>query len=267
MLNLFRNIRKNFLSKSSTDNPSSTAGRYFLYAIGEIFLVMIGILLALQVNNWNQKRLDSIKEKQLLSSIYEEMRQLDFFQESGYRRYRDVVFSAKNLLLAINDPSAPISKEQLDAELDTISNIRWLTGASYVTNIYDLLIGSGQWDLLSSEKIRHNLKMLNSHLEFLLTYEEFQANFVDSQLSPFLNEYIDRLSISQERLELDPSIKNGRFETSYQHLLESQKFSNLLVELIRHTRVIVNTYARMGKQISVIDSCAIAGNPSIKTPL
>lgn len=39
---------------------------YLLYALGEIFLVMIGILLALQVNNWNQKR---TKTKQLNSIL------------------------------------------------------------------------------------------------------------------------------------------------------------------------------------------------------
>ena len=36
-------------------------GKYYKYAIGEILLVVIGILIALQVNNWNQKRQDSNK--------------------------------------------------------------------------------------------------------------------------------------------------------------------------------------------------------------
>ena len=267
MLNFFRKNRKNVLGESSKKKPSSPIGRYLLYAIGEIFLVMIGILLALQVNSWNQKRLDSIKEKKLLSTVYEQMRQLDFFQEGGYAQYSDVMLSAKDILAAINDPSLPLNKEQLDEDLNMISNIRWLTGASNVTNIYDLLIGSGQWELLSSKELRTTLKTLNSHLEFLLTFEELQSNFVDNHLSPFLNDHIDRISISPERFELDPSLKNNRFETSYEELLESQKFSNLLVELIRHTIVLVKTLERMGKQISVIDSCAIAGNPSIKTSL
>ena len=49
MLKIFRKIRQNMLK-----NNKVTA--YLLYAIGEIVLVMIGILLALQVNNWNEKR-------------------------------------------------------------------------------------------------------------------------------------------------------------------------------------------------------------------
>ena len=49
MIKFFRKIRQNLLTENKT-------GKYFKYAIGEIVLVMIGILLALQVNNWNEQR-------------------------------------------------------------------------------------------------------------------------------------------------------------------------------------------------------------------
>lgn len=51
MLKFFRNIRKKLLAEGKTVN-------YLKYAIGEIFLVVIGILIALQVNNWNEDRKD-----------------------------------------------------------------------------------------------------------------------------------------------------------------------------------------------------------------
>ena len=44
-------------------------GRYFKYALGEIFLVVIGILIALQINNWNEDRKSSIREKMLLIEL------------------------------------------------------------------------------------------------------------------------------------------------------------------------------------------------------
>ena len=44
-------------------------GKYLKYAIGEILLVMIGILLALQVNNWNENRKNSSIEKETLSNL------------------------------------------------------------------------------------------------------------------------------------------------------------------------------------------------------
>jgi len=49
MIKFFRKIRQNLLMENKT-------GKYFKYAIGEIVLVVIGILIALQINNWNENR-------------------------------------------------------------------------------------------------------------------------------------------------------------------------------------------------------------------
>jgi hypothetical protein len=46
MYTLFKKLRRKFLSKNDTKG-------YYKYALGEVFLVMVGILLALQVDNWN----------------------------------------------------------------------------------------------------------------------------------------------------------------------------------------------------------------------
>ena len=56
MLTFFRKIRKSLIENSSTRKPASPTGRYILYAIGEIALVVIGIIIALQVNEWNNRR-------------------------------------------------------------------------------------------------------------------------------------------------------------------------------------------------------------------
>ena len=48
---------------------SSSAQKYLLYAIGEILLVVMGILIALQINNWNEWRKDRKKEKEILTEL------------------------------------------------------------------------------------------------------------------------------------------------------------------------------------------------------
>lgn len=69
MLRFFRNLRKSIIETVTNHNSFSISRKYLLYAIGEIVLVMIGILLALQVNNWNELRKDRIKEKYVLLEI------------------------------------------------------------------------------------------------------------------------------------------------------------------------------------------------------
>ncbi len=56
MIKFFRRIRMQLLSEGPPASRAGKTGKYLKYAIGEIVLVMVGILLALQVNNWNEKR-------------------------------------------------------------------------------------------------------------------------------------------------------------------------------------------------------------------
>ncbi len=68
MINFFRKIRQKLL----TENKFS---KYLLYAIGEIVLVVIGILIALQVNNWNEDRINSHLELQYLKRLERDMQE------------------------------------------------------------------------------------------------------------------------------------------------------------------------------------------------
>lgn len=62
MLKFFRRIRQNLLVENKFR-------KYTLYAIGEIFLVVIGILIALQINTWNEKRKSNLKELKILKDL------------------------------------------------------------------------------------------------------------------------------------------------------------------------------------------------------
>lgn len=76
MIGFFRKIRR----KLADDNKPM---KYFKYAVGEILLVMVGILLALQVNNWNENRKDRIVENDYLKRIH-----LDLQKDTIYFRKR-----------------------------------------------------------------------------------------------------------------------------------------------------------------------------------
>ena len=66
MIKFFRKIRQNLLMENKT-------GKYFKYAIGEIVLVVIGILIALQINNWNENRIENKAIKAYLISFIEDL--------------------------------------------------------------------------------------------------------------------------------------------------------------------------------------------------
>jgi hypothetical protein len=67
MIKFFRKIRQNLLLEGKT-------GTYLKYAIGEILLVVIGILIALQVNNWNELRKTQRSETQFIENITSDLK-------------------------------------------------------------------------------------------------------------------------------------------------------------------------------------------------
>jgi hypothetical protein len=82
MIKLFRKIRQNLLNEGKTT-------KYFKYAIGEIVLVVVGILIALSINNWNEEHKEQNKLLNIYSLIYNDIeddiedlqKNVDFFNE------------------------------------------------------------------------------------------------------------------------------------------------------------------------------------------
>ena len=79
MIKFFRQIRQNLIMENKTGKPAAMpstgkpAVRYLKYAIGEIVLVVIGILIALQINNWNEGRKQSLSTKISIRSIISDL--------------------------------------------------------------------------------------------------------------------------------------------------------------------------------------------------
>ncbi|MFZ1787409.1 MAG: DUF6090 family protein, partial [Saprospiraceae bacterium] len=79
MIKLFRNIRQNLLNEGKTT-------KYLKYAFGEIFLVVIGILIALNINNWNEEKKNEAKIVNTLKEIQNDI-QLDLIQANRMFNY------------------------------------------------------------------------------------------------------------------------------------------------------------------------------------
>ena len=74
MIKFFRKIRQRTVAPNGINDmiKENRVSKYMLYAIGEIILVVIGILIALQINNWNEERIKHVERQQLISAILED---------------------------------------------------------------------------------------------------------------------------------------------------------------------------------------------------
>jgi len=94
MIKFFRKIRQNLIKEGKTS-------KYFKYAIGEIILVVIGILIALQINNWNENRKIQQREVQILNEIKSDLSQTKKDIEEAVTRHKEVLATNKYGLDAI----------------------------------------------------------------------------------------------------------------------------------------------------------------------
>lgn len=103
MIKFFRKIRQNLLLENKT-------GKYFKYAIGEIILVVIGILIALQVNNWNENRTKQKEINETLSNLEQDLvanYKLANEKLKFYKRADSIIRLTVNNQLTVDDYKNP----------------------------------------------------------------------------------------------------------------------------------------------------------------
>ena len=166
MLRFFRKIRRALLEDGKMR-------RYILYAIGEILLVMIGILLALQVNNWNQGRQDKILENQYLERLIFEIKKdtSSFKNEIEINENRNKAI--RNFIVALDDPN--IEESELLSSAKTFFTYGWFLPEFRVAkSTFTDLSSSGQMNLIRNVNLRDQLMAHYAGYEVVL--DGFEAN-------------------------------------------------------------------------------------------
>ena len=163
MLTFLRRIRRSLIE-------SGSARRYILYAIGEIALVVIGILIALQINNWNTYSNERDSEREYLVELREDL-------------ISDTI-SLNGLLQQINGhiyhATAVIDFIETGAINDTISLVRSIVVAGYMNffnpnlSTYNDLINSGNVRLILDHELKRKLDEYVSLIQ--QTRERYELN-------------------------------------------------------------------------------------------
>jgi hypothetical protein len=162
MIKFFQKIRQSLLTENKF-------GKYVLYAIGEIFLVMIGILMALQVNNWNERRKSDQIGKIYINEIYKDLKKDIVILEEVLARLQEQSITAEKILTIYDSPGHPIT--------DTLEFTRNFSASSWPLIVereqdtYSDLMASGKGSLLKDDKL---IELL--HL-FYKDYDTKIANF------------------------------------------------------------------------------------------
>lgn len=160
--------------------------KYLIYALGEIFLVVIGILIALSINNWKES-IDLRKiEQNIYGDLIQELR-TDLGEIKGNRIYN------QKYLLRYNQASEIILKDTLKKFLDTLAVIATeLTQFSDFKNnesAYEMLSASGKLDLIQNNDLLNKLQNLGISYNYINRLEKNQEDFMYT-IIPKISEYL-----------------------------------------------------------------------------
>ncbi len=146
MIRLFRTIRQNLLAQNRFT-------RYLIYAIGEIVLVVIGILIALQINNWNNEKTNRAREIKYLNGLKADFA-VDLNKLAAFIEDKERKSSSAWLLLNSLPPVTTSEMMYLDSLAWNV--FRWNTFVPSTKTI-DELIGSGNLSFITNDSIKFML--------------------------------------------------------------------------------------------------------------
>ncbi|WP_411768573.1 hypothetical protein [Winogradskyella sp. A3E31] len=171
MIKFFRHLRQKMLAENPSTGRAGKISKYLLYAIGEIVLVVIGILIALQINNWNQQQL----EKKQIRNIY--ARIVKDFENSANEIERDI---------EKKDNFYPLLQNILKGEVNSDS---LLTNLEYFNKYFNSTTGFPDIQITDT-----GIRLLESKIE--LNYE--LNNELTEALTLLYSEHLYEIEIDKE---------------------------------------------------------------------
>ena len=239
MIKFFRRIRQNLLSEGKTS-------KYLKYAIGEIVLVMIGILLALQVNNWNENRKSLHTSKVLLKEIVEDLKTDTITFNRGYHAVLEQIEYEEWVL------------DRQEYELNQVRRL-WdcFSGWYYDSYINDRTFQKIQSDANTRiigydsifKKINNYYKVHNNHLKAHVKWDIKEV----TEQQQYMKNLETTIEIDNYRMH---TISNGKTRRSFPSKQDSLQKGKLMIAFAKSTlgrNHFKKNYVRHSRGLDVFD--------------
>jgi len=221
MLHFFRKIRHDLLEKSQFF-------RYLKYAVGEIILVVIGILIALQINNWTESRKSQESKIRYLRELKSEFAQNLALVNESILVYEHIKATSSRLLSFTGEKRMEISEMELAVILNTsfAANPRYIPSPSIVQD----LVNTGILASLNNDSLRIQLAEWPAILESAKRKEDEIIGQRDAIVELLLVKipFLEALKIDGSGTIYEPLSYGSNFQGDVRDILKEMQFENRL---------------------------------------
>lgn len=179
MIKFFRKIRYDLMEKNKT-------GKYLKYALGEILLVMIGILLAFQVNNWKEDLDNRGEEMRILTGLKQEF-EVNLGEINRNIALNSVTIDSAIELINLIRTENPFEDYQ---HVDLLLYKIYMFGSfDAQTGLIDEVISSGKLSIIKDSELRDRLTSFSGLLDNLEEDYVIRSNYYMGQIIPYFSKY------------------------------------------------------------------------------
>ncbi|MDX1641992.1 MAG: DUF6090 family protein [Balneolaceae bacterium] len=227
MLKFFRQFKLKLLGEEKTK-------KYIWYALGEIILIVIGILIALQLENWNQELKSNTQEKRILNDLRIEFKN-NLEGLNLVIKEKEGIIDICNLFL---EKTGPNSKWDEELNFDSLLVKTVVSGWKFYpeTGVLSEILNSGKLELIDNDSLRYILSSLPGNIDRLHYEDDMVINDLHNTYLPFLSKnypirnaskYESGILSTSQRIMLK-EIMNSEFSSPPAILLKKMEFENLI---------------------------------------
>ncbi len=222
MIKLFRNIRQNLLREGKTF-------KYLKYGIGEIVLVVIGILIALSINNWNEDRIDKNREKEIVKIIYDELEENLNYIETRRNELDSKIPQAADLLKLTGSNANPIPQDSLGKYT---KNLFFMASYTPYTVNLNRIINSEEFNLIRYDTLRTLLGEYEIHLDktnllFDVVLPQKQHwKLIEHEIATF--EFLKMIDGNEDFINAFDELTDIDFNVNTKDILSNPKFAAIV---------------------------------------
>lgn len=233
MLKFFRGIRRKLIKEGKFKN-------FLIYSVGEILLVVIGILLALQLNNWHENKKNRDQEKVILTNLLIE-------QELNLQQLHEKIMGCRERIK--NDSLILQQTKITDLNIDEEELLRMLS-----INVYPItfdpsngtivdILNSGKIDLISSKQLRAAISEWESNLSEVKEAEKYLIELSIIQSQDYLSDKLVLRNVYKEHIDSSSHSQTFAF-------LNELKFENLIVNSLLNLKLLESRYLMIEREIN-----------------